>query len=83
MEIFANHAHVFPDNVREQGSIDSLLALMDTCDIARAVQMLLQTGRLRFAAELPDLSMLQRELLQFQAADSVDGVLAKAVAMPA
>ncbi len=37
MEIFANHAHVFPDNVREQGSIDSLLALMDTCDIARAV----------------------------------------------
>ncbi len=37
MEIFANHAHVFPDDVRPAGSIDSLLRLMDECDIARAV----------------------------------------------
>ncbi|HUS81453.1 MAG TPA: amidohydrolase family protein [Armatimonadota bacterium] len=37
MEIFANHAHVFPDEVRPEGSIESLLRLMDTCGIARAV----------------------------------------------
>ncbi len=37
MEIFANHAHVFPDDVRQEGSIESLLRLMDTCEIARAV----------------------------------------------
>lgn len=37
MEIFANHAHVFPDDVRPEGSIESLLRLMDECGIARAV----------------------------------------------
>lgn len=37
MEIFANHAHVFPDDIRPEGSIDALLALMDECGIARAV----------------------------------------------
>jgi len=37
MDIFANHAHVFPDNVRADGSIDSLLAFMDRCGIARTV----------------------------------------------
>jgi predicted TIM-barrel fold metal-dependent hydrolase len=37
MEIFANHAHVFPDDVRAEGSIDSLLGLLDECGIARAV----------------------------------------------
>lgn len=37
MEIFANHAHVFPEDVREDGSVDNLLRLMDACGIARAV----------------------------------------------
>ncbi|MCD6360112.1 MAG: amidohydrolase family protein [Armatimonadetes bacterium] len=37
MEIFANHAHVFPEDVREEGGIESLLRLMDACGIARAV----------------------------------------------
>jgi predicted TIM-barrel fold metal-dependent hydrolase len=37
MEIFANHAHVFPAEVRAEGSIESLLRLLDACGIARAV----------------------------------------------
>jgi len=37
VEIFANHAHVFPEDVREEGSVDNLLRLMDACGIARAV----------------------------------------------
>ena len=37
MEIFANHAHVFPDDVRPEGSIDALLRLLDECEIVRAV----------------------------------------------
>jgi uncharacterized protein len=37
MEIFANHAHVFPDDIRPEGSVESLLRLMDECEIARAV----------------------------------------------
>jgi predicted TIM-barrel fold metal-dependent hydrolase len=37
MEIFANHAHVFPDDVRAEGSVESLLRLLDDCEIARAV----------------------------------------------
>jgi len=37
MEIFANHAHAFPAEVRPEGSIESLVRLMDACGIARAV----------------------------------------------
>ena len=37
MEIFANHAHVFPEDVRPEGSIENLLKLLDECEIARAV----------------------------------------------
>ena len=37
MEIFANHAHLFPEDVREEGGVDSLLRLLDECGIARAV----------------------------------------------
>lgn len=37
MEIFANHAHAFPDDIRPEGSIESLLRLLDECGIARAV----------------------------------------------
>lgn len=46
MEIFANHAHVFPDDVRPEGSIASLLRLLDECGIARAVCFAPHRGRL-------------------------------------
>ena len=36
-EIFANHAHVFPANVREDGTIDRLLRYMDELGIAKSV----------------------------------------------
>lgn len=36
-EIFANHAHVFPENVRPDGTVDCLLRTMDACAIARCV----------------------------------------------
>lgn len=32
-----NHAHIFPEHVRPEGSIASLLRLMDACGIERAV----------------------------------------------
>lgn len=35
--IFANHAHVFPKELRPEGSVDSLMRLMDDCDIDKAV----------------------------------------------
>lgn len=37
MEIFANHAHVFPASHREDGTVDALLSLMEECGIARSV----------------------------------------------
>lgn len=36
-DIFAHHAHVFPKNVREDGTVDNLLRLMDENGIARGV----------------------------------------------
>ena len=35
--IFANHAHVFPEEARPGCGIDSLKALMDECSIERTV----------------------------------------------
>lgn len=35
--IFANHAHVFPDGVFPNGTIEDLLRTMDKCNIERAV----------------------------------------------
>lgn len=37
MRIFANHAHVFPRAVREDGTVDALLRVMDDCGIEKAV----------------------------------------------
>src|SRR5687767_11285152 len=37
MPIWANHAHVFPEAVRPQGSVGALLRLLDECGIERAV----------------------------------------------
>ncbi|MDR2687034.1 MAG: amidohydrolase family protein [Oscillospiraceae bacterium] len=36
-DIFANHAHVFPGELKPEGTVDRLLQLMDACGIARAV----------------------------------------------
>lgn len=37
MKIYANHAHVFPKSVREDGTVDALLRVMDECKIEKAV----------------------------------------------
>ncbi len=37
MNIFANHAHVFPENIRPAGTIDRLIKLLDHCQIDGAV----------------------------------------------
>jgi len=37
IQVFANHAHVFPASVRAEGTIDQLLRMLDACDIAEAV----------------------------------------------
>ena len=35
--IFANHAHVFPEDIKPTGTIDNLKRLMDDCGIDKAV----------------------------------------------
>ncbi len=37
MKIFAHHAHVFPKEIREDGTVEALMRLMDQCDIEKAV----------------------------------------------
>ena len=37
MNIIANHAHVFQPEVKKEGTIEALKALMDECNIAKAV----------------------------------------------
>jgi len=37
MRIFAHHAHVFPESVNPEGTIDRLLRLLDHCQIENAV----------------------------------------------
>ena len=37
MKIFAHHAHVFPKEIREDGTMEALLSLMNACDIDQAV----------------------------------------------
>ena len=36
-EVFAHHAHVFPDGANPQATVERLAKLMDTCGVARAV----------------------------------------------
>lgn len=36
-KIFANHAHIYPKCLRESGSVDALLKLMDECEIEKCV----------------------------------------------
>jgi predicted TIM-barrel fold metal-dependent hydrolase len=36
-KITAHHAHVFPEHIREEGSVQRLLTLMDNCEISGAV----------------------------------------------
>lgn len=47
--IFANHAHVFPEEVRPDGSVDKLIELMDDCGIDKAVCFAPFSGRLEEA----------------------------------
>lgn len=35
--IFANHAHVFPEEIKPEGSVDSLMRFLDECEIDKAV----------------------------------------------
>ena len=35
--IFANHAHVFPQEIKPEGTVEKLLALMEECSVDRAV----------------------------------------------
>ena len=35
--IFANHAHVFPKEIRPEGSVESLMKFLDECEIDKAV----------------------------------------------
>jgi predicted TIM-barrel fold metal-dependent hydrolase len=37
IQVFANHAHVFPQSINPDGTIDRLLRMLDTCGIAEAV----------------------------------------------
>lgn len=37
MKVFAHHAHVFPKEIREDGTIEALLSLMKECQMERAV----------------------------------------------
>ena len=37
IQIFANHAHVFPAIVNPNGTVDRLLRLLDICQIERAI----------------------------------------------
>ena len=37
MQVFANHAHVFPSSLNPGGTIDRLLSLLDACEIDGAV----------------------------------------------
>lgn len=36
-DIFAHHAHVFPRDIREDGTVEALLRVMDECAISKAV----------------------------------------------
>ena len=35
--IFANHAHIFPAEMKPEGTVEKLLGLMESCGIDRAV----------------------------------------------
>ena len=37
--IFANHAHIFPKELRPEGSVDSLMKFLDECEIDKAVAL--------------------------------------------
>lgn len=36
-KIYANHAHIFPKQIREDGTVDELLKVMDYCNIEKCV----------------------------------------------
>ena len=52
--IFANHAHLYPRQLREDGSMDALLRLLDDCGIDKAVAFAPFSYRLRESALFHD-----------------------------
>ena len=48
----ANHAHVFPEEVRSWGTIEKLLELMEQCQIEKAVAFALSHAGSRRAQQL-------------------------------
>ena len=63
--IFANHAHLYPRELREDGSKDALLRLLDDCGIDKAVAFAPFSYRFRESALFHDVNVnewLAREI---------------------
>ena len=54
--IFANHAHLYPPQLREDGSKDALLRLLDDCEIDKAVAFAPFSHRFRESALFHDVN---------------------------
>src|SRR4051794_31945391 len=65
IEIFANHAHVFPAAVNPQPTIDRLLRLLDGCGIAKAVCFAPFAMQMEGQTERPN-SWLAKELPKYR-----------------
>lgn len=61
MNIFANHAHVFPESVKPEGTIDRLIQLLDHCGIDNAVCFPPFTYQLQ-GTDIDPVRWLQKEL---------------------
>ena len=65
--IFANHAHLYPRELREEGAKDALLRLLDDCEIDKAVAFAPFSHRFRESALYCDVNVnewLAREIAQ-------------------
>lgn len=60
MKIYANHAHVFPKSVREDGTVDVLLRTMDDCGIEKAVTFAAFPSQLGPGDEEPNAALARR-----------------------
>ena len=54
--IFANHAHLYPKQLREDGSLDALMRLLDDCGIDKAVAFAPFSHRFRESALFHDVN---------------------------
>ena len=60
MKIYAHHAHVFPKSVREDGTVDALLNVMDACSIEKAVAFATFSNFLGPGDEEPNQALAKR-----------------------